>query len=82
VIRSLSAGSLTLLRVTATRFFVGQTTSTNGGGSFLYTDYDGLFTLTVTDSTFLQESATYTGSDKSTVNTLKVEKGSIIHLAG
>jgi hypothetical protein len=47
-----SAGILTFDTCTGQNFYAKQTNSSNGGGSFLYSEFDGLFTLKIISSTF------------------------------
>jgi hypothetical protein len=59
-----------------------QSSATNGGGSFFYTNYDELFTLTITGSSLSSVNFQYNNGERGTVNNQVVQRGSIIHLDG
>lgn len=68
VIFGQSLGSLTLNAVTSSYVLTMQSSATNGGGSFFYTNYDGLFTLTITGSTLSSLNFQYNNGERGTVN--------------
>jgi hypothetical protein len=67
-----SMGVLNMTNVIASNFLVSQSTATNGGGSFLYTNYDGLFYLNITTSQFSCVNFVYSSGEIGTVNSLAV----------
>ncbi|TNV88247.1 hypothetical protein FGO68_gene13755 [Halteria grandinella] len=82
VIQAVTLGQLTIDQVTATNFAVTQTTSSNGGGGFLYTNQNQVLAISITTSTFTCSSTALTTTAKNLANSQSSQKGSAIHLDG